>query len=84
TILALGGALVLMLMRKARSWTWVFLALAISVPRIMFFGTIENPEPRYFVELFVPAAILAGVFLACVRFRKAKGLLRIELNYGIE
>jgi len=30
--------------------------------RIMFFGTIENPEPRYFVELFIPAAILSGVF----------------------
>ena len=84
TIFAIGGAFVLILMRKARSWTWLFLALAISLPRIVFFGTIENPEPRYFVELFIPAAILSGVFLACLRFRKGKGSFGIELNYGSE
>jgi len=80
SILVIGGALVLLLMGPGRSWIWLFLAFAISVPRIIFFGTVENPEPRYFVELFIPALILGGVFLAFVQFRKAKGSFGIELN----
>jgi hypothetical protein len=84
TALSFAGALVLLLIRKACSWLWLFLVLAISLPRITFFGTIENPEPRYFVELFIPAAILGGVFLAFVRFRRASASVGIEINYSEE
>ena len=63
TLLAFGGALVLWLSNDGRSRLLVFLMLAVSVPRIVFFAAIENPEPRYLVELFIPAAILGGIFL---------------------
>ncbi|MGH9818931.1 MAG: hypothetical protein ACRD43_02080, partial [Pyrinomonadaceae bacterium] len=53
TVFAFAGILILLLIRKPRAWLWLFFALAISLPRIAFFGTIENPEPRYFVELFI-------------------------------
>jgi len=54
----------------------LFLVLAIGLPRIIFFGTIENPEPRYFVELFIPVAILGGLFLTGLR------LGRLEQSVG--
>jgi 4-amino-4-deoxy-L-arabinose transferase-like glycosyltransferase len=69
TFLAFAG---LWALRRMRAWLWLFLVLAISLPRIAFFGTIENPEPRYLVELFIPAAILGGVFLSVVIARRSK------------
>ena len=81
TVLSFAGCLTLLLVRRARSRLWLFLVLAFSLPRIIFFGTIENPEPRYLVELFIPAAILGGVFLAFVRFRRVSGSVGIEVNY---
>ena len=82
TLLALAGLLVLLFIRRERAWLWLVFALAISLPRIIFFGTIENPEPRYFVELFIPAAILGAVFLAYGSFRRQRGSIGIEVNYG--
>jgi len=34
-----------------------------TLPRIIFLSTIENPEPRYLVELFFYTWILGGIFL---------------------
>jgi hypothetical protein len=34
-----------------------------TLPRIIFLSTIENPEPRYVVELFFYTWILGGYFL---------------------
>ena len=82
TILACFGTLVLGLTRKG--WLWLLLVLSMSVPRIVFFGTLENPEPRYLVELFVFTAILGGIALARLRFRKRNGAVSLELSYGIE
>lgn len=63
TLIAIGGLVVLLLAGTPRSIIWLSVALLIIAPRILFFGTIENPEPRYLTELFVPAAILGGVFV---------------------
>ncbi|HEV8592766.1 MAG TPA: hypothetical protein VGQ55_11745, partial [Pyrinomonadaceae bacterium] len=79
TILACLGTLVLGLTRKG--WLWLLLVLSMSVPRIVFFGTLENPEPRYLVELFVFTAILGGIALARLRFRKRNRAVSLELSY---
>ena len=67
TFFSFAGLWALYKMGNARSMLWLFLVLAIELPRIIFFGTIENPEPRYFVELFIPVAILGGLFLTGLR-----------------
>lgn len=40
---------------------WLLLAALIIVLRVGFFSLLENPEPRYVVELFPFAAILAAI-----------------------
>ena len=70
TFLSFAGLWALYKMQNTRSMVWLFLVLAIGLPRIVFFGTIENPEPRYLIELFIPAAILGGIFLAVVRSKR--------------
>jgi hypothetical protein len=82
TILAFGGLFVLGFARKPRSLLWMFLVLAISIPRALFFGTLENPEPRYLIELFIPAAILGGLFLSCLRIGRRAGSLAIEMRWN--
>ena len=67
TFLSFAGLWALYKTRKTRSMSWLFLVLTIGLPRIIFFGTIENPEPRYLIELFIPAAILGGIFLSYLR-----------------
>ena len=79
TVLAIVGICTLLIGGR-RTWIWLFLILFISVPRIIYFGTLENPEPRYLVELFVPASILAGLVLAQLRFRRDRGSVGIELK----
>ncbi|CAN5589206.1 hypothetical protein BH10ACI3_BH10ACI3_20580 [soil metagenome] len=82
TITACGGLIILLLIRAPRSKLWLFLVLAVSLPRIGFFGTMENPEPRYLVELFIPAAILGGILLSRVRLKRRNGSVGIDLSYG--
>ncbi len=43
---------------------WVILACLIIFLRLAFFSTLENPEPRYTVEIFPFLSILGGVALA--------------------
>lgn len=80
TMLSFGGLFILLL-RRGRPRLWFFLVLAISLPRILFFGTIENPEPRYFVELFIPATILGAIFLACTQLTRGTGAVGVQLDY---
>jgi hypothetical protein len=54
-----GGAL-LWLARDRNARTWVLLAALMMFVRLGFFATLENPEPRYTVELFPFLMILAG------------------------
>lgn len=42
---------------------WLVLLALMALPRIAFFSTVENPEPRYVVELFAFTALLGGFWL---------------------
>ncbi|MEP6850370.1 MAG: phospholipid carrier-dependent glycosyltransferase [Acidobacteriota bacterium] len=81
TLLAFAGAILLALDGRWKSRLFLLLILLMSLPRIIFFGTLENPEPRYLIELFVFAAILGGIALAKFRLRKRTGSLFLELTY---
>jgi predicted acyltransferase len=61
TLAALGGVVVMWREEAMRRWL-VLLAL-MSLPRIAFFATLENPEPRYVVELLMFTAVLGGIWL---------------------
>ena len=82
TLLAVAGAIFLLISKRRRSWLWLLMVLLLSVPRIAFFGTLENPEPRYLVELFIFAAILGGIALSHLRFTCRSRSVGIELFYS--
>ena len=67
TILGVMGAWLLWRTRSATSRRWLLLAALIIFLRLGFFSTLENPEPRYTVELFPFLSILGGVGIAYVR-----------------
>ena len=72
TLLAIGGAFVLWRNRTNKNMLrWLILISLVTLPRIAFFASIENPEPRYVVELFVFAAILGGFFLGNLKLRRS-------------
>lgn len=57
TLLGLAGAW--LLLRGRTTCSFALLLLLTLVPRVAFLGTMENPEPRYAVELF-PLVAAAG------------------------
>jgi hypothetical protein len=59
TFLGFAGAYFLWRVKSARKW--ILLAALMTLPRLAFFATLENPEPRYVVELFAFLAILGGI-----------------------
>lgn len=69
TLLGAAGVWALWRGRRAGAWVWLALALLLTVPRLAFMSTLENPEPRYVVELFPFLAALGGVALAGLRRR---------------
>jgi DNA-directed RNA polymerase, delta subunit len=70
TLLALAGIILLWASGWPRARIWVTMALLIALSRVAFFGTLENPEPRYLMELFFIAAVLGGIALS--RFRNVR------------
>ena len=73
SLLGVLGGLLLLLARNAVARRWVLLAALLMFIRLGFFATLENPEPRYVVELFPFLIILAGAGLALIRIsRKAQ------------
>jgi 4-amino-4-deoxy-L-arabinose transferase-like glycosyltransferase len=62
TVLALYGAY--FLFRNGAGRQWVLLAALMTLPRLAFFATLENPEPRYVIELFAFTAVLGGIAIA--------------------
>jgi len=62
TVLTLAGCAVFWRHKPSRVWL-LFLALLI-LPRIAFLSTLENPEPRYVVELFAFLAAASAVAIA--------------------
>lgn len=69
SLLGLLGALLLLLARNAAARRWVLLAALLMFLRLGFFATLENPEPRYTVELFPFLIILAGAGLPRIKLR---------------
>ncbi|HEY6329295.1 MAG TPA: hypothetical protein VI756_08155, partial [Blastocatellia bacterium] len=71
---AVAGAVMMWLNKDTRRW--LLLLVLLTIPRIAFLSTLENPEPRYVVELF-PFVIAAGaLFLAGLRLTKIRGAFR--------
>jgi hypothetical protein len=71
SLLGVLGGLLLLLARNAEARRWVLLAALLMFLRLGFFATLENPEPRYTVELFPFLIILAGAGLSRIK-RRAK------------
>jgi len=61
TLLGLAGGWLLWRTRTFAARRWVILAGLIIFLRLGFFSTLENPEPRYTVEIFPFLSILGGV-----------------------
>ena len=64
SLLGVLGGLLLLLSRNAGARRWLLLATLLIFLRLGFFATLENPEPRYTVELFPFLIILAGAGLS--------------------
>lgn len=60
SLLGVVGAGLLWLSRDRNARVWVLLAALLIFVRLGFFATLENPEPRYTVELFPFLIILGG------------------------
>jgi hypothetical protein len=61
TLLGLAGGWLLWRSGGFPARRWLFLALLIIFLRLGFFSTLENPEPRYVVEIFPFLSILGGI-----------------------
>jgi hypothetical protein len=72
----------LVLLFQRRTWIWAVFVLVIAVPRAAFLGTLENPEPRYLMELFLYAAILAGIAMSHFSLISWPGRFGLTINYG--
>ena len=70
SLLGVMGGLLLLLARSAAARRWVLLAALLMFIRLGFFATLENPEPRYTVELFPFLIILAGAGLSRIKLRR--------------
>jgi hypothetical protein len=61
TLLGVGGGLFLWSSRDFYTRSWLLLAGLMIFLRLGFFSTLENPEPRYVVEIFPFLSILGGI-----------------------
>jgi Dolichyl-phosphate-mannose-protein mannosyltransferase len=66
TFLAVVGGWFLWRSRDFAARRWLLLTVLVIVLRIGFFSLLENPEPRYVVELFPFVSILGGVAMVRV------------------
>jgi 4-amino-4-deoxy-L-arabinose transferase-like glycosyltransferase len=64
TLLGILGGWSLWETRDFMARQWLLLAALIIFLRIGFFSTLENPEPRYVVEIFPFLSILGGIALS--------------------
>ena len=69
SLLGVLGGLWLLLARNTQARRWVLLAALLMFLRLGFFATLENPEPRYTVELFPFLIILTGAGLSQIKLR---------------
>lgn len=61
TVLGIAGGWFLWQARDSISQQWVLLATLMVFLRLGFFATLENPEPRYVVEIFPFLSILGAI-----------------------
>ena len=66
TLLGLAGAWFLWRDKTGTGWRWLLLAALLTLPRLVFIATLENPEPRYVVEIFPLLAALGGIALGAI------------------
>lgn len=66
TLLGTIGGWLLWRSRDPNARRWVLMAVLLMFLRLGFFATLENPEPRYTVELFPFLILLGAVGLATV------------------
>jgi hypothetical protein len=64
TLLGLAGAWFLWQTRDFSARVWLLLAALMIFLRVGFFASLENPEPRYVVEVFPFLFILGGIAVA--------------------
>lgn len=67
SLLGLIGGWLLWRSRSFEGRRWVLLAALLIFVRLGFFATLENPEPRYTVEIFPFVIILAGAGVAVMK-----------------
>jgi len=67
TLLGLLGGLLLWRSRDPNARRWLLLAVLLMFLRLGFFATLENPEPRYVVELFPFLIMLAGAGVSRIK-----------------
>jgi hypothetical protein len=67
TLLGILGGCRLWCSPQSASRRWLTLAVLIIFLRLAFFSTMENPEPRYTVEIFPLLAILGGIAISWLR-----------------
>jgi hypothetical protein len=75
SLLGIAGGWLLWQSGDFEARLWLLLAALIIVLRLGFFATLENPEPRYVVEIFPFLSILGGIALArmsLIRYRSTK------------
>ena len=73
SLLGIAGGWLLWKSGDFEARLWPLLAALIIVLRLGFFATLENPEPRYVVEIFPFLSILGGIALARVSLTKYIG-----------
>jgi hypothetical protein len=74
TLLGAVGAWLLWRTRSVDARRWVTLAALLMFLRLGFFSTLENPEPRYVVELFPFLAVLGGIAISIAWTRLSDAL----------
>jgi len=82
TLLGVVGGFLLWRSRDPNARRWLLLAVLLIFLRLGFFATLENPEPRYTVELFPFLIMLAGAgvfaFRASVKATQPDAALTAE------
>ena len=64
SLLGIAGGWSLWQTRDSNARLWVLLAALLIFIRLGFFATLENPEPRYVVEIFPFLSVLGGIALS--------------------
>ncbi|HEV7684440.1 MAG TPA: glycosyltransferase family 39 protein [Pyrinomonadaceae bacterium] len=74
SLLGIGGGWFLWQTRDFNARLWILLAALMIFLRVGFFSSLENPEPRYLVEVFPFLSILGGI---------AAGRILERLRFGV-